>query len=107
MEWYEVLQTIGAVAAPVLAATATVIGIVSQKSLKRYESALERRNYISQVQFDAEFQIYRELTGAFFDLAKCICAMVPPLNQPDDWPIANEEKLTQDKDRLEKHVGTG
>lgn len=47
------------------------------EALENQKSNLERKNYISKTRFDAEFQIYRELSKSFFDMTKEIGTMIP------------------------------
>lgn len=41
-----------------------------REELERLSKQLERKNYVSKVRFDAEFSIYRELSGAFLDVVR-------------------------------------
>ena len=41
-----------------------------REELERLTKQLERKNYVSKVRFDAEFSIYRELSGAFLDVVR-------------------------------------
>ena len=47
------------------------------KELENYKYNLENKNYISKARFDTEFNIYRELSKAFFDMVKDITTMKP------------------------------
>lgn len=47
------------------------------KALEKYKSGLENKSYISKAKFDVEFNIYRELSKAFFELVKDISIMIP------------------------------
>lgn len=47
------------------------------KELENYKYNLENKNYISKARFDTEFNIYRELSKAFFDMVKDITTMIP------------------------------
>ena len=40
------------------------------KELEAFKGARDKKVYISKTRFDAEFQIYRELSGSFFKLLK-------------------------------------
>ena len=48
-----------------------------QKELEKYKSGLENKMYISKTKFDAEFQLYRELSKAFFEATKDVTIMIP------------------------------
>jgi hypothetical protein len=48
------------------------------KELESFKSGLEKKNYVSKVRFDAEFEIYRQLSKSFVDMVKCIYTMIPP-----------------------------
>ncbi len=47
------------------------------KELERYKSNLDNKIYISKAKFDAEFEIYRELSKAFFEMVKNISILIP------------------------------
>lgn len=47
------------------------------KELEKYKYGLENKTYISKTKFDAEFQLYRELSKAFFEATKDITIMIP------------------------------
>ena len=47
------------------------------KELEKYKSNLDSKIYISKTKFDAEFNIYRELSKAFFHMVKDISIMIP------------------------------
>jgi len=59
------------------------------KELEAYKAELGRKEYVSKARFDAEFQIYRELSKAFFDMVKDISIMIP---SGIAYVPANEEK---------------
>lgn len=44
---------------------------------EKYKSELNKKEYVSKTRFDTEFQIYRDLSIAFFDLVKVINALIP------------------------------
>ncbi len=48
------------------------------KELEAYKSSLENKNYISKTKFDAEFEIYKNLSKSFFEMVKNISIMIPP-----------------------------
>lgn len=47
------------------------------KELERYKSNLDNKIYISKAKFDTEFEIYRELSKAFFEMVKDISILIP------------------------------
>ncbi len=47
------------------------------KELEKYKSGLDNKTYISKTKFDTEFNIYRELSKAFFEMVKSIHAIIP------------------------------
>jgi hypothetical protein len=80
MTFIELLHAIAPYCAPIgvlIGAFATIHGITTRNAQKRYEKKLEHKNYVSKVRFDAEFQIYRELSSVFFDLDKAINTLIP------------------------------
>ena len=44
---------------------------------EKYKTELSKKEYVSKTRFDAEFQIYRDLSIAFFDLVKVVNALIP------------------------------
>lgn len=48
-----------------------------QKELEAFKSTLTKKEYVSKARFDAEFSIYRELSRAFFNMARDINSLVP------------------------------
>ena len=67
------------------------------KELENYKYNLENKNYISKARFDTEFNIYRELSKAFFDMVKDITTMIPI--GVATYP-ADEEKRKEYEDNL-------
>lgn len=51
--------------------------LVLDKELEKYKSNLSKKEYVSKTRFDAEFEIHRSLSKAFFDLALAINTMIP------------------------------
>ena len=107
MSWADVGQIAVAAIASAGGIGAIMIGVVSfsakriaermekkfqatlDQELERYKSELSKKNYVSKVRFDAEFGIYRELSRAFFNMARDINSLVParynerPANEDD------------------------
>lgn len=46
------------------------------EKLEKYKSSLESKTYISKTRFDAEFNIYKDLSKAFFTMNTCIMSMI-------------------------------
>lgn len=67
------------------------------KELEAYKSSLESRIYISKTKFDAEFEIYRSLSKAFFEMVKDISVMIP---SGFSMQIADEEKKREHDNKL-------
>lgn len=62
------------------------------KALEDKKSINDRKNYISKARFDAEFQIYRELSKDFFDLVKQISNLFPYNDQISSiFTVAEED----------------
>ena len=86
------------------------------QELERYKSELSKKEYVTKMRFDAEFQIYRELNAVFFDLVKIINGLIPcgltkkPLEKADQEKLENERltqalKLSEDaQDALNKNA---
>lgn len=47
------------------------------KSLEEFKSGLEKKNYISQVRFDKEFEMYQELSSSFANLIQVVNELIP------------------------------
>ncbi|WP_368199364.1 hypothetical protein [Blautia wexlerae] len=67
------------------------------KELEAYKSALESKTYISKTKFDAEFEIYRSLSKAFFEMVKDVSVMIPC---GVSMQIADEEKKREHDNKL-------
>ncbi|MDR3149044.1 MAG: hypothetical protein LBT88_03360 [Oscillospiraceae bacterium] len=63
------------------------------KELESFKSGLEKKNYVSKVRFDAEFDIYRQLSKSFADMVKSVYAMITPglSDQPADENARKEK----------------
>lgn len=48
-----------------------------QKDLEKYKSGLDNKIYITKAKFDAEFELYRNLSSAFFKAVKAVTTMIP------------------------------
>ncbi len=47
------------------------------KEKEKYKTELSKKEYVSKTRFDAEFNIYRELSSAFCTMVKDISVMIP------------------------------
>ena len=59
------------------------------KEMERYRTSLATKNYVSKTRFDAEFEIYRNLSLAYFEMIKTITNLIPP---GLSYKIADEKK---------------
>lgn len=59
------------------------------KQLEKSKAANERKNYVSKVRFDAEFEIYRSLSKAFNNLLNNLAMLY---NRRFEIPISQNEK---------------
>ena len=48
-----------------------------QKELEKYKSGLDNKIYITKTKFDAEFELYRNLSSSFFEAVKAVTTMIP------------------------------
>lgn len=64
------------------------------QELEKYKSELSKKEYVSKTRFDVEFEIYRELSRAFFDLVKNINGLISPGLHYKPAQKEDEEKLT-------------
>ena len=68
------------------------------EKLELYRNKLDRKNYVSKTKFNAEFQIYRDLSSAFFDLVAVVSNLIPdgyimiPKGEKDADELENEFK---------------
>lgn len=60
------------------------------KELELFKSNIENKIYISRTKFDTEFQIYRDLSKAFFEAVKNVSIMIP--SGVAIYPADKEEK---------------
>lgn len=73
------------------------------EELERYKANIDNKIYISKTKFDAEFDIYRRLSKAFFDLVKNISILIPagvvylPADQEKQRQLDNENYLAAKK----------
>ena len=68
------------------------------KALEDKKSSNQRKNYISQARFDVEFETYRKLSKAYFNMVKCISELIPNFSTR---PI-DKQKKKEYEDKLYK-----
>lgn len=67
-----------------------------QKDLEKYKSGLDNKIYITKAKFDAEFELYRNLSSSFFEAVKAVTRMIPagyaiyPVDKEDRKKFENE-----------------
>ena len=82
------LTSVGGIGATIVLAVKGAAGIIAKrleeryslqlsKELEAYKSKIESKTYISKTKFDAEFNLYRELSKVFFDAVKAVSIMIP------------------------------
>ena len=59
------------------------------KELEKYKTHLDNKTYISKTKFDAEFEIYRDLSADFCSAVRDISTMIPILG---NVPVSLEER---------------
>lgn len=67
------------------------------KEMERYRTSLAAKNYVSKTRFDAEFEIYRKLSLAYFEMIKMITNLIPPGFASE---IADEQKESEREKKL-------
>ena len=68
-----------------------------EQALEKYKTELSKKEYVSQVRFDAEFEIYRTLSKEFSTAVKNISLMIP---DGIAYSPADEEKRTEYKNKI-------
>lgn len=76
---------VGAIFSAVVYFTANFIADRLQKkydlklneAFEKYRADVENKKYVTKTKFDAEFELYRSLSKAYFDMVKCISVMIP------------------------------
>ena len=67
-----------------------------QKDFEKYKSGLDNKIYITKAKFDAEFDLYRNLSSSFFRAVKAVTIMIPsglatyPADKEDREKYENE-----------------
>ncbi len=95
MDWSSIWQValtaivssggIGAIVVAVIKSSAKILSEQMNEKLKtslnkeldKIKIDLSKKEYISRIKFDTEYQIYRELSGSFFDLVREVKSVVP------------------------------
>jgi len=70
------------------------------KELEDFKGSLERKNYVSKVRFDAEFEIFRRLSETFSHMVKDVYLITPLLES--SVIIDREIRENQEKERYEE-----
>lgn len=47
------------------------------KKIEGYKANLDNKKYVTKTKFDTEFDLYRRLSKAYFEMIKCISVMIP------------------------------
>lgn len=68
-----------------------------EQALEKYKTELSKKEYVSQVRFDAEFEIYRTLSKEFSTAVKNISLMIP---DGIAYSLADEEKRTEYENKI-------
>lgn len=68
-----------------------------EQALEKYKTELSKKEYVSQVRFDAEFEIYRTLSKEFSTAVKNISLMIP---DGIAYSQADEEKRTEYENKI-------
>lgn len=68
-----------------------------KQALEKYKTELSKKEYVSQVRFDAEFEIYRTLSKEFSTAVKNISLMIP---DGIAYSPADEEKRTEYENKI-------
>ena len=69
-----------------------------QEELEKQKTGLNKKEYISKTRFDTEFQIYRDISIAFFDLVRAINMLIP--NGYAKVPASEEARKKQENENL-------
>ena len=72
------------------------------KQLEKYKHIAEKKNYVSKVRFDAEFEIYRELSQTFSEAIEGVHGIIP--YGEAYYPNDEEEKKLYKKHLFEKFI---
>lgn len=68
-----------------------------EQALEKYKTELSKKEYVIQVRFDAEFEIYRTLSKEFSTAVKNISLMIP---DGIAYSPADEEKRTEYENKI-------
>lgn len=47
------------------------------EKFEKYKADIDNKKYVTKTKFDAEFELYKNLSKNFFDLVKCISVLIP------------------------------
>ena len=69
------------------------------KKFEGYKADLDNKKYVTKTKFDAEFELYRNLSKSFFNLVKCVSVLIP--NGLVSIPADEEKRRELDKKHYE------
>ena len=69
------------------------------KQLEEYKRTLEKKNYVSKVRFDAEFEIYRDLSKNLWLLVSAVRELFPHL---DSLPVKEGHRYAPDEEKIKE-----
>lgn len=72
------------------------------KALEDKKSKNERKNHVSKIRFDKEFEVYSELSSAFFELISNINSLIPFGGYQE--PVDEDKKREQSKETYKNSV---
>ena len=64
-----------------------------QKEIEKFKANVENKIYISKTKFDAEFQLYRQLSKVCTNMVKIACQLFPIVTKDVDEDYEKSEKL--------------
>lgn len=77
----------------------TLLGYLANYGVERLRAMNDKKNYISNVKFDVEIQVYKELSKTFCDMVREINVLIPlglvsvPIFKDDEERIKYDKKL--------------
>lgn len=77
----------------------TLLGYLANYGVERLRATNDKKNYISNVKFDVEIQVYKELSKSFCDMVREISTIIPiglvsvPLFKNQDDQMKYDQKM--------------
>lgn len=71
-----------------------VLNVWSSSKIEEVKAAISKKVYVSKIRFDTEFQIYRELSAAFYEVKEAISVLIP--TQLDQRQFADQQCLLEE-----------